>query len=199
MSLLACSSSRWLRPPFSPAQTAPHSHDYSKPQAESHPKPWRPHSRSPPCNPRNLFCSSRSSPEKDWPRSLSNHPPPNRLALLRIERRLRESAYPRLVSIGRLVLRGPGDVSGSTRSGGVLRTWGWGLIGLCPSSPAGEVTIAPPSWAIGWDVFCWIGHRRCSHHMSMRIQGHSPPRICYRIAQPENHPANVRQCTGASS
>jgi hypothetical protein len=27
--------------------------------------------------------------------------------------------------------------------------------------------IAPPSWAIGWDVFCWIGHRRCSRHMSI--------------------------------
>src|SRR6478609_967735 len=29
------------------------------------------------------------------------------------------------------------------------------------------MTIAPPSWAIGWDVFCWIGHRRCSRHMSI--------------------------------
>jgi hypothetical protein len=27
--------------------------------------------------------------------------------------------------------------------------------------------IAPPSWAIGWDVFSWIGHRRCSRHMSI--------------------------------
>jgi hypothetical protein len=34
-------------------------------------------------------------------------------------------------------------------------------------SPELEVTIAPPSWAIGWDVFCWIGHRRCSRHMSI--------------------------------
>jgi hypothetical protein len=43
---------------------------------------------------------------------------------------------------------------------------------LCPGhartkSPELEVTIAPPSWAIGWDVFCWIGHRRCSRHMSI--------------------------------
>ena len=29
--------------------------------------------------------------------------------------------------------------------------------------------IAPPSWAIGWDVFCWIGHRRCSRHMSIPL------------------------------
>jgi len=30
-----------------------------------------------------------------------------------------------------------------------------------------EVMIAPPSWAIGWDVFCWIGHRRFSRHLSI--------------------------------
>jgi hypothetical protein len=34
-------------------------------------------------------------------------------------------------------------------------------------SPEQEATIAPPNWAIGWDVFCWIGHRRCSRHMSI--------------------------------
>lgn len=43
---------------------------------------------------------------------------------------------------------------------------------LCPGhartkSPELEATIAPPSWAIAWDVFCWIGHRRCSRHMSI--------------------------------
>ena len=31
-------------------------------------------------------------------------------------------------------------------------------------SPELEVTIALPKWAIGWDVLCWIGHRRCSRH-----------------------------------
>src|SRR3954454_19630038 len=36
-------------------------------------------------------------------------------------------------------------------------------------SPELETTIAPPSWAIGWDVFCWIGHRRCSRHMSIPL------------------------------
>jgi hypothetical protein len=36
-------------------------------------------------------------------------------------------------------------------------------------SPELEVTIAPPSWAIAWDVFCWIGHRRCSRHMSIPL------------------------------
>jgi hypothetical protein len=34
-------------------------------------------------------------------------------------------------------------------------------------SPELEVTIALPKWAIGWDVFCWIGHRRCSRHWSV--------------------------------
>jgi hypothetical protein len=31
-------------------------------------------------------------------------------------------------------------------------------------SPELEVAIALPKWAIGWDVLCWIGHRRCSRH-----------------------------------
>ena len=34
-------------------------------------------------------------------------------------------------------------------------------------SPELEITIAPPHWAIGWDVFCWIGHRRFSRHSSI--------------------------------
>jgi hypothetical protein len=33
--------------------------------------------------------------------------------------------------------------------------------------PELEITIAPPYWAIGWDVFCWIGHRRCARHMAI--------------------------------
>jgi hypothetical protein len=36
-------------------------------------------------------------------------------------------------------------------------------------SPESEITIAPPYWAIGWDVFCWIGHRRCSRHMAISL------------------------------
>jgi hypothetical protein len=39
-------------------------------------------------------------------------------------------------------------------------------------SPEVEVMIALPKWAIGWDVLCWIGHRRCSRHWSItEIQG----------------------------
>jgi hypothetical protein len=44
--------------------------------------------------------------------------------------------------------------------------------GTCPGhsvtkSPEVEVTIALPKWAIGWDVLCWIGQRRCSRHWSI--------------------------------
>jgi hypothetical protein len=34
-------------------------------------------------------------------------------------------------------------------------------------SPEGELAIAPPYWAIGWDVFCWVGHRRLARHWSV--------------------------------
>jgi hypothetical protein len=34
-------------------------------------------------------------------------------------------------------------------------------------SPELEITIALPKWAIGWDVFCWVGHRRYARHWSI--------------------------------
>src|SRR4051794_12027777 len=36
-------------------------------------------------------------------------------------------------------------------------------------SPEIEITLALPQMAIGWDVFCWIGHRRCSRHMAISL------------------------------
>jgi hypothetical protein len=36
-------------------------------------------------------------------------------------------------------------------------------------SPELESTLALPQVAIGWDVFCWIGHRRCSRHMAISL------------------------------
>src|SRR3984957_18066078 len=36
-------------------------------------------------------------------------------------------------------------------------------------SPELEITIALPQMAIGWDVLCWIGHRRCSRHMAVSL------------------------------
>jgi hypothetical protein len=42
----------------------------------------------------------------------------------------------------------------------------------CPShhrtfSPERELTLAMPRWLIGWDVFCWLGHRRFARHWSV--------------------------------
>jgi hypothetical protein len=34
-------------------------------------------------------------------------------------------------------------------------------------SPEIEPSIAPPHWAIGWDVFCWIGQRRFARHWAI--------------------------------
>jgi hypothetical protein len=36
-------------------------------------------------------------------------------------------------------------------------------------SPELENTIALPQMAIGWDVLCWIGHRRFSRHMAVSL------------------------------
>jgi hypothetical protein len=36
-------------------------------------------------------------------------------------------------------------------------------------SPEIEATIAPPQWAIGWDVFWWIGHRRFARHWAVPL------------------------------
>jgi hypothetical protein len=36
-------------------------------------------------------------------------------------------------------------------------------------SPETEITLALPQMAIGWDVLCWIGHRRCSRHMAIPL------------------------------
>jgi hypothetical protein len=39
-------------------------------------------------------------------------------------------------------------------------------------SPETEITIAMPAWAIGWDVFSWIGHRRFARHWAIpQIRG----------------------------
>jgi hypothetical protein len=42
----------------------------------------------------------------------------------------------------------------------------------CPTrphtqSPAAELTLALPGWLIGWDVFCFLGHRRFVRHWSI--------------------------------
>src|SRR5437870_765178 len=34
-------------------------------------------------------------------------------------------------------------------------------------SPYAEMTLTLPWWLIGWDVFCWMGHRRFARHWSV--------------------------------
>jgi hypothetical protein len=34
-------------------------------------------------------------------------------------------------------------------------------------SPAAELSLTLPWWLLGWDVFCWIGHRRFARHWSI--------------------------------
>src|SRR3954462_3009918 len=41
-------------------------------------------------------------------------------------------------------------------------------------SPEREITLALPQMAIGWDVFCWIGHRRFSRHMAIPLTRPKP-------------------------
>jgi hypothetical protein len=49
----------------------------------------------------------------------------------------------------------------------------------CPNhrrtfGPAQELTLAMPRWLIGWDVFCWLGHRRFARHWSV-------PQLCAEL------------------
>lgn len=42
----------------------------------------------------------------------------------------------------------------------------------CPNhpgtvAPPQELALALPRWLIGWDVFCWLGHRRFARHWSV--------------------------------
>jgi hypothetical protein len=47
-------------------------------------------------------------------------------------------------------------------------------------TPDAEWSFALPRWLIGWDVFCWMGHRRFARHWSVpQIQ--TELRETYRI------------------
>ena len=42
----------------------------------------------------------------------------------------------------------------------------------CPNhdrtfGPEQELALAMPDWMVGWDVFCWLGHRRFARHWSV--------------------------------
>jgi hypothetical protein len=52
-------------------------------------------------------------------------------------------------------------------------------------SPEVEPTIALPGWGIGWDVFCWIGHRRFSRHWAIpQIRGELLDRFAIDLTEP---------------
>ena len=39
-------------------------------------------------------------------------------------------------------------------------------------SPYAETTLTLPWWLIGWEVFCWMGHRRFARHWAVpQIRG----------------------------
>ena len=47
-------------------------------------------------------------------------------------------------------------------------------------SPEAELSLSMPRWCLGWDVFCWLGHRRFARHWSvpqLRLALHDPHRI----------------------
>src|SRR5438132_11915131 len=37
----------------------------------------------------------------------------------------------------------------------------------CTFSPEAELSISMPRWCLGWDVLCWLGHRRFARHWSV--------------------------------
>jgi len=51
-------------------------------------------------------------------------------------------------------------------------------------SPYAETTLTLPWWLIGWDVFCWMGHRRFARHWSV-------PQIRGELADPYEIPLSA--------
>jgi len=37
----------------------------------------------------------------------------------------------------------------------------------CTFQPEAESSISMPRWCLGWEVFCWLGHRRFARHWSV--------------------------------
>lgn len=69
--------------------------------------------------------------------------------------------------------------------------------GQCPGthrtlSPLAEAQLTLPHWTIGWDVFCWLGHRRFARHWSIP-QLRLELRDTYQIALSEDALADYVQ------
>src|SRR5262249_43133439 len=55
-------------------------------------------------------------------------------------------------------------------------------------SPSAELALTLPGWLIGWDVFCFIGHRRFARHWSV-------PQVRNELADPYPiHPSDDALC-----
>ncbi len=44
-------------------------------------------------------------------------------------------------------------------------------------SPEAELSLSMPRWCIGWDVLCWLGHRRFARHWSVPQLQQAPERL----------------------
>ena len=51
-------------------------------------------------------------------------------------------------------------------------------------SPYAETALTLPWWLIGWDVFCWVGHRRFARHWSV-------PQLRSALADPSQIPLSA--------
>jgi hypothetical protein len=58
----------------------------------------------------------------------------------------------------------------------------------CPAhqttvSPEAETALVMPYWVLGWDVFCWLGHRRFARHWSVpQIRDELRDRFAIRLS-----------------
>jgi len=67
-------------------------------------------------------------------------------------------------------------------------------------SPESELSITMPHWGIGWDLFCWLGHRRFARHWSvpqMRAELSDSYRICLSADAIEKHIKRYRHMVAA--
>jgi hypothetical protein len=68
----------------------------------------------------------------------------------------------------------------------------------CPArahtlSPLAEAQLTLPRWLIGWDVFCWLGHRRFARHWSVP-QLQAELRDSYHIGLSEDAVTDYLRC-----
>src|SRR5947208_13767633 len=66
----------------------------------------------------------------------------------------------------------------------------------CTLSPEAELSISMPRWCLGWDVFCWPGHRRFPRHWSVpQLRGELPATPQLRLSDSAVEPSIGRTHT----